>query len=190
MHRQLLNKVVKIDSAVIKELQANETPIDPSDHSCRVWRRCEGFEFEWLPQATSVGFDVVRSTYVGERPLNPDSPGRTSLYNTYRSQRLPGHNYKLTLERELLGTEFTITARIPRHVARDARIGQKVSLDLQLRVTYVSRGASNIRLDGYAVGVEHELMTLRCDNGHVYAPASGYKFCPVDGLPLKGGGAH
>ena len=60
------------------------------------------------------------------------------------------------------------------------RVGQKVSLRLGLLSVSQSR-----LVDGYILSIEPETKMPACDNGHEYAPSSGYKFCPLDGLPLK-----
>jgi hypothetical protein len=61
----------------------------------------------------------------------------------------------------------------------DLRIGQKSSFRLAVTAVY----------GGTVYGVLQEIMPetamLRCANGHEYAPSAGYKFCPIDGQPLK-----
>jgi hypothetical protein len=83
--------------------------------------------------------------------------------------------------------DLTVVYRVvlPRGAsADDVRRDQKVSFSFDLI------GVRGFRLtDTSATGVLRRLLPetrmLRCGNGHEYAPASGYGFCPVDGLPLK-----
>lgn len=58
----------------------------------------------------------------------------------------------------------------------DLRAGQKVTVEGTLLTT---------NLDLMIDDILPETRMLTCGNGHNYAPSSGYKFCPVDGLELN-----
>jgi hypothetical protein len=63
------------------------------------------------------------------------------------------------------------------------RTGQKVTA--RITVLRVEAGGEGLTVRGKLESIIPETTMLRCANGHTYAPASGYRFCPVDGLPLK-----
>ena len=80
----------------------------------------------------------------------------------------------------------TITYHLlfPTKFLNDLRVGQKISFDATIL------GIDTQTNNHYNVGVststiKPETTMLKCDNGHEYAPSSGYTFCPLDGTRLK-----
>jgi hypothetical protein len=80
----------------------------------------------------------------------------------------------------------------PPELADSFRIGQKVSFDgiINAAISSATQPAVmswskdwGVVIIGARVSLETRI--LKCSNGHEYAPAAGYKFCPQDGLPLK-----
>lgn len=59
------------------------------------------------------------------------------------------------------------------------RVGQKVSLSLAIAAVFPSA------VSGMIQSITPETRVLQCANGHEYAPSSGYRFCPIDGLPVR-----
>jgi hypothetical protein len=97
----------------------------------------------------------------------------------------------LRLEKSYQDANVSYMLFVPRGVSLDdVRVGQK--LTLTLRVLNVAFRAAPPGMTGM-VGEVHavplkfspETTMLKCANDHQYAPSSGYKFCPIDGLPLK-----
>lgn len=72
-----------------------------------------------------------------------------------------------------------------RQVLSNLRIGQKVSLSIDLVGFRASDPGREIYLSGIAKSVVPESKMLKCARGHEYAPSSGYRYCPIDGTPIQ-----
>jgi hypothetical protein len=91
-------------------------------------------------------------------------------------------DYVITAEKSYQDRLVTYSIALPPRAARyldDLRVGQKITFTMRLF------GASPTQISGVLEQLMTETRMLRCPNGHEYAPAAGYKFCPQDGQPLR-----
>jgi hypothetical protein len=72
-----------------------------------------------------------------------------------------------------------ILLAVPEEQVHELRIGQKVAF------TGIVIGADATTVYMSTTKMTPETHMLRCNNGHEYGPSSGYRFCPIDGLPLR-----
>lgn len=99
--------------------------------------------------------------------------------NIYRAAKVRRYN-KLRGSRDLQETDFGIHATVrSENWFHNLREGQKVDLTLKFL------GLEGDSVYGDIVNLKLESKSVSCDNGHEYAPSAGYKFCPIDGLPLN-----
>ena len=78
---------------------------------------------------------------------------------------------------------------IPASQLGDLRVDQKISFSCKV-VGYAGQVSESWyqrrnQVQCVTDNVKPESKTLRCAKGHEYGPASGYRFCPVDGLPVQ-----
>lgn len=74
---------------------------------------------------------------------------------------------------------YTVLANEKDPVFLNLRVGQKVTATLRLMSFTRTKATATL------VSLATETTVLRCEKGHEYAPSSGYKFCPIDGLPVR-----
>ena len=132
---------------------------------------CCGYETESITDIYKLGGHFIKPSYW--------SPGQSSGCGRQHA----GYSYVLKIHREFPGLKAILNVHVPQNQLRDLRQGQKVSFTMTV---YSALGwPGQFELEGTADRIEHELHMLKCGNGHEYAPSSGYKFCPLDGLPVQ-----
>jgi hypothetical protein len=89
-------------------------------------------------------------------------------------------NYRvLGAEKSYQTLKVTYAVAFPLRELNDIRVGQKISFTAKVT------GFTDTTAWLVAQHIQPESGTLKCAQGHEYAPSAGYKFCPIDGTPLK-----
>ena len=140
--------------------------------------------------------------------INQTYRGKTIIFEravVQRFNRLSDYGYPLTefndkavviFNTDHQDIKFQISAVMRMNGIDKLRIGQTCRLMLKLEnAPEQGTNARNLEDPGYAepwvevwgvtVDVRPQTTVMRCKNGHEYAPAAGFKFCPQCGQPLE-----
>ena len=164
------DRTIRLSSAVITNVTDREAPT-ADEITFKVASSLSGCAEHRIPLSALKGFLGKYDFPIGRGHDGGEvvRAGKVSLEKSYRDRTI---RYWLLLpyqqEDQLLDT---------------LRVGQKVTVD------FVFYQIADNLVVGILDSLVPETGVLRCDNGHEYAPSVGYKFCPIDGLPLKKGGA-
>jgi len=143
-------------------------------------------------EKVSAGVDILKSnpkdwvyTFDQKAAANLFTGNGVRVTQSYNTQWVKARQNVLHAEVKKEGRKVILELYCPKDSFLELlRIGKTQSVEF-LITGYKGSTTSNCNIYGVLTEVHAEKQVLKCENGHEFDKALGYKFCPTCGEPLK-----
>jgi hypothetical protein len=185
----LVGRTLRIDALVPHRIDDRLAILDPATEHAALPRRFTIWNFggRCVEPAVNARTEAVLSSHLRELPVKiSDAAARAAADRwqpwiaAVRAGWVLAEGDKRHEDRTLHYMVF-----VPRSQLAQVKVGQRVSVEGSLVTFHIAEWGQVAEVWLVAHTLQADTATLRCKAGHEYAPATGFKFCPADGYPLR-----